>query len=196
MRRVTFLAAASTAAQRGGRFAVDEGIEPDATRGASFVGFHGGDASRHGPERRCADTARALGLESTPLPLLRAWDLGSWTGRTITDVAATEPEFFAAWRRDPGAAPHGGEALADLLSRVAAWMEDPFPDGRVVAVADASVVRAAVVHALQPGCRAFWYLDVLPLSLTVLTHGRGEWRVRYVGAPLRTSAMFADDDEA
>jgi broad specificity phosphatase PhoE len=184
MRRLVLLSAAPTAAQRRGDFAVDEGVEPGALDRVARPAILAGDECRHGPERRCAETADALGLESTPLASLRAWDLGSWVGRAITEVAHAEPDSFGAWRKDPRAAPHGGETLADLLDRVGAWLEEPSADRHVFAVADASVVRASVIHALGADWRAFWHLDIPPLSRTVLTHGSGTWRVRCVGASL------------
>ena len=55
-------------------------------------------------------------------------------------------------------------------------------DGRVVAVADPAVIRAAVVHVLGAGHTAFWAIDIEPLSLTVLQGSPGATRVRTVGA--------------
>jgi broad specificity phosphatase PhoE len=184
-RRLALLSAAPTAAQRRGDFVVDERVETGAFDLVERPAILAGDECRHGPEQRCVETAHALGLESTPLFSLRAWDLGSWAGRAITEVANAEPDALGAWREDPGAAPHGGETLANLLDRVGAWLDEPSAHQRVVAVADASVVRASVIHALGADWRAFWHLDLPPLTMTVLTHGSGTWRVRAVGAPLR-----------
>ena len=75
--------------------------------------------------------------------------------------------------------------MAQFLQRVAASMDEGSDRERVVAVADASVVRASVIHALGVDWRAFWRLDVIPLSMSVLTYGAGPWRVRSVGAPMR-----------
>jgi broad specificity phosphatase PhoE len=185
MRRLVLLSAAPTAAQRRGLFAVDEGVETGSLDDVETPAILASDECRHGPERRCVETAHALGLESAPLSSLRAWDLGSWAGRAITEIGDSEPESLGAWRQDPGAAPHGGETLAHLLDRVGAWLDEPSLGPRVVAVADASVVRAAVIHSLGADWRSFWRLDLPPLSVSVLTHGSGTWRVRGVGAPLR-----------
>jgi broad specificity phosphatase PhoE len=180
------LSAAPTAAQRHGQLALDDdGVDPEALRDVRPPAVLADDSCRHGPERRCVETAGALGLESASLGALRAWDLGAWTGRAVAELGKAEPESLGAWRLDPRAAPHGGETLADLLTRVGAWLEEPSKHERVVAVADASVVRAAVIHALGADGRAFWRLDVAPLSMSVLTHGPGGWRARSVGAPLR-----------
>jgi broad specificity phosphatase PhoE len=196
MRRLVLLSAAPTAAQRHGDFVVDQGVETDALGDVRRPVILSGDKCRHGPERRCAETADALGLESTPLCSLRAWDLGSWAGRAITDIGNAEPESLGAWRQDPVVAPHGGETLANLLDRVGAWLDEPPERQRVFAVADASVVRASVIHALGADWRTFWNLDIPPLSMSLLTHGSGAWRVRCVGVPMRSTARFPSDDEA
>ena len=62
----------------------------------------------------------------------------------ITEIGDSEPESLGAWRQDPGAAPHGGETLAHLLDRVGAWLDEPSPRPRVVAVADAPVPKASL----------------------------------------------------
>jgi broad specificity phosphatase PhoE len=185
MRKLVLVSAAPTAAQRRGAFDGDDSAEPAAFDGVRSPARLDSDDLRHGPERRCVETARALGLASMPEPSLRAWDLGSWAGRTIAELADADPESFAAWREDPGAAPHGGETLVGLLDRVGAWLDEPSERSRVVAVADASVVRASVIHALGADWRAFWRLDVPPLTTSVLTHGSGSWRVRSVGTAMR-----------
>jgi len=192
MRKLVLVSAAPTAAQRRGAFAVDEGIDRDsldpARRPTLLERILPGDECRRGPERRCAETAAALGIESTPQSSLRAWDLGSWAGRAITEIGRAEPASLGAWRQDPDAAPHGGETLTDLLHRVGAWLDDASAPARVVAVADASVVRASVIHALGADWRAFWHLDLPALSRSELTHGSGAWRVRCVGVPMASGS--------
>ena len=184
MRKLVLLSAAPTAAQRRGAFDGDDSAEPGAFDGLRTPALLADDDLRHGPERRCVETARVLGLESAPQSSLCAWDLGSWAGRTIAELADADPESFGAWRGDPGAAPHGGETLTQLLDRVGTWLDQPSEDARVVAVADASFVRASVIHALGADWRAFWRLDITPLSMSVLTFGTGRWRVRGVGVPI------------
>lgn len=61
--------------------------------------------------------------------------------------------------------------------------ESPRAVRRVVAVAEAAAVRAAVVHALDLPSAAFWRLDVPPLSGTELTGRAGRWHLR-CGVPL------------
>jgi broad specificity phosphatase PhoE len=185
MRRLALLSAAPTAAQRRGAFATDDGAEPGALEGLAAPTVLAGDGCQRGPEQRCRETAEALALDSAPQSILRAWDLGSWAGRTIAELGDQEPEALGTWRADPRAAPHGGETLLQLLDRVAAWLDEPSERERAVAVADPSVVRASVIHALGADWHAYWRLDLPPLTVSVLTRGSGVWRVRAVAAPLR-----------
>jgi broad specificity phosphatase PhoE len=185
MRRLALLSAAPTAAQRRGAFATDEGAETSALEGLDAPTVLAGDGCQRGPERRCLETAEALALDSAPQSILRAWDLGSWAGRTIAELGDQEPEALGTWRADPHAAPHGGETLLQLLDRVGAWLDEPPERERAVVVADASVVRASVIRALGADWHAYWRLDLPPLTVSVLTRGSGVWRVRSVAVPLR-----------
>ena len=45
----------------------------------------------------------------------------------------------------------------------------------MVAVTHASVMRAAIVCALQAEPRSFWHIDIAPLSLVRLSGHRGRW---------------------
>jgi broad specificity phosphatase PhoE len=114
----------------------------------------------------------------------------------VLAIAKEDPEGFRAWRTDPDARPHDGESLRMLLQRVGGWLERQAQrasaDGtleagrsgtprRALAVADPAVIRAALVHVLDAEPRTFWRLDVAPLSMTVVQHTQGEWRLRSLG---------------
>ncbi|MGP4003446.1 histidine phosphatase family protein [Streptomyces sp. 8N706] len=138
-------------------------------------------ATRHlvAPSRRCRETAAALGLEADAEPALRDGDMGTWRGRSLADVAAADPAALAAWTTDPAAAPHGGESLLDLCGRVADWLDRlPEDSGRVLAITEAAVVRAAIGHALSAPPEAFWRIDVPPLSMARLTGRSARWNLR------------------
>lgn len=112
---------------------------------------------------------------------LRPWHLGDWSGRALEDLP---PEQLAAWRSDADWAGHGGESLRAVSRRVTALLADWHDrDGRMVAVTHASVVRAAVLHALRAPVDAAWDLDVRPGSSTELHTTSSGWRVLTVGAP-------------
>ncbi|MFF7728880.1 histidine phosphatase family protein [Streptomyces sp. NPDC008001] len=134
------------------------------------------------PSPRCRDTAAALGADARAEPALRDLDAGRWRGRGLTELSASEPGALAAWLTDPGAAPHGGESVRDVVARAGTWL-DGLPDGRVLAVTTPAVIRAALVHALALPAESFWRLDVQPLTLTELSGRGGRWNLR-CGAPL------------
>ena len=94
---------------------------------------------------------------------------------------AAEPEAVARWLADPASAPHGGESVRDLCDRVAGWLARAADDeGRIVAVVEPEIVRAAVVHVLGASATAFWRLDVPPLTATSLSGRGGRWNLRLV----------------
>jgi broad specificity phosphatase PhoE len=100
---------------------------------------------------------------------------------------AREPSAVDAWLADPRSAPHGGESLTSFISRVGGWLDTrPADDGsRIVAVAEPSVVRAALVYALKAQPSAYWNIDVRPLSTITLTGINGRWNLRLEGVPQR-----------
>jgi broad specificity phosphatase PhoE len=131
------------------------------------------------PSTRCAQTADALGLETTLEPALRDFDYGMWRGRTVGEVASDDPYRYAAWLTDPDAAPPGGESVRQLCRRTANWLISVAPDtGRALAITEPAVVRASLVHALSAPATAFWHFDVPPLSAVSLTLRGGRWNVR------------------
>jgi broad specificity phosphatase PhoE len=195
--RLTFLAPAPTGAQRHLRFPADDPIEPLAPGTAAAVAAALGRvaAAVHAPDRPAVETTDAAGLGATAEPRLAGWSCGAWRGRRVEDVARDEPDAFGAWRCDPGFVPPGGdESLADVIARVGSWLAG-LPGGdadgdarpRVVAVADAAVVRAALVAILGADPEVFWRFDVPPLSLTVAQRAAGPWQLRCVGCAVTPS---------
>ncbi|MFJ1599664.1 histidine phosphatase family protein [Streptomyces sp. NPDC088261] len=181
----------------------DDGLDPVGLRQAEAVRESFPRTSRLyvTPTRRCHTTARALGLDAAAVPLTgpAPWAMGRWQGRTLDEVAAEEPESVAAWLADPAAAPHGGESLLALLTRVGEWL-DALPDAsagggagqddprrRVLAVAEPDVVRAATAHALGAPPEAFWRIDVRPLSAVELSGRGGRWNL-LAGRPPHTGS--------
>ncbi|MEU5400425.1 histidine phosphatase family protein [Streptomyces sp. NPDC005963] len=182
--RVMFVSPAMTAdlrqARFGGRSPLDESGTRAATAAADAVPR--ADLVVRGSSSRCRQTADALGLRAEPVEQLADWHVGSWTGRTLDEVGEADPEGLALWLRDPSAAPHGGESLRQLSARVERWLA-ALPAGRVLAVVEPAVVRAATVVALGLASEAFWRLDVGPLTLTELSGRAGRWNLR-CGRPL------------
>ncbi|WP_405961260.1 histidine phosphatase family protein [Streptomyces sp. NBC_00024] len=132
------------------------------------------------PSQRCRQTAQALGWDSVVAePALRDVDMGRWHGRIPEELATADAAAFGAWLSDPEAAPHGGESVAEVCRRVDAWLGAlPTDAGRVVAVVEQAVARAAVICALTAPPASFWRIDVPPLDAVRLTGRAGRWNLR------------------
>lgn len=191
--QVMLISPALNAALREARFDGDAPLDASGVRRARAAADAVPAADRRvcGADERCAGTAEALGLRSEPEPDLRGWDLGRWSGQRLAEVSEAEPEAVSHWLSGPSAAPHGGESLLDLCTRVGGWLDSLHRDGagdsRVIAVVEPAVVRAAIVHALGLPPQAFWRLDVAPLTLTELSGRSGRWNLR-CGRSLSTGA--------
>ena len=129
------------------------------------------------PARRCRQSCGER--QAVREPLLRPWDLGSWTGRPLAELD------LAAWRADPAYDVHGGESLLALVDRVRQFLGQRHErQDRVVAVTHAAVIKAAVVQALGAPPTACWDIDVHPGSATELHAASNGWRVVRVNASL------------
>ena len=186
MRRLWLIPHAPTAATRSGAFPADESLDE---RGRTEAG----ELSLPTPARfdlltspapSCRETADAAGLGTPEIePALGDCDFGSWAGWTLGEISAEEANGFTTWMSDPEARPHGGETLAELATRVGAWLDaEAKLDGGAVAITHAAVVRAAVVCALQAPLESFWQVDAAPLSITELHVRSGRWRLTRVNA--------------
>ncbi|MEU9203477.1 histidine phosphatase family protein [Streptomyces sp. NPDC048332] len=187
--RVMLISPGMNGALREARFAGDAPLDGSGLRPARAAAAGGSvpaaDRWVRGPSLRCNGTAKALGLRTETEHALRDWEMGRWSGARLSDVGTDEPDGVAAWLADPEAAPHGGESLLELCGRVGAWLDSLPGDGpgRVLAVVEPAVIRAAVVRALTLPPLAFWRLDVAPLTVTELSGRSGRWNLR-CGRPL------------
>lgn len=132
-----------------------------------------------GPEPACEATARGLGGDPRTAAELAGPDVGAWTGHSLAEVAAREPEAVRAWLADPDAVPPGGESLAHLVRRIGSWLDGgAWPLGRSVAVVTPLTARALAVHALGAPASVLLRLDVAPSDRLVLTRAGPSWRLR------------------
>lgn len=178
--RLTLVSHAMTDAMAAGRFPSDEPLNAVGQRQlASAADLGTVDLAVCGPEKRTMETAELLGLSAKTEQRLTDLDCGSWRGDALTEVAPTD---LADWLTDPAKAPHGGESVAALVDRVRGWLDSlAYHRGRIVAVTHPGVIRSAIVVALDAPPKAFWRIDVGPVSRTVM-HMRGNvWTLRSTG---------------
>ncbi|NEB02359.1 histidine phosphatase family protein [Streptomyces sp. SID13726] len=184
--RVTFVAAARSSSLLAERFEDDRPLDQagwDTALAASreLLPLAAAELRYCSPTPRSRATGDALGYSPLVQLALRDCDMGRWRGLTLGEAMAREPESVDAWLADPRATPHGGESLLTFVSRVGEWLDTrPVEDGgRVVAVAEPSVVRAALVYALKAPPSTYWNIDVRPLSATTVTGRAGRWNLRF-----------------
>jgi broad specificity phosphatase PhoE len=141
-----------------------------------------------GPERRAKQTAEALGLSAETAVELRDCDYGAWRGYTLSEVEPRQPEEVLAWLTDPGAAPHWGESILQLITRMGDWLKEQSAVDHTIAVTHPAVIRSVLVHTLQSPPSSFWRIDIAPLSLTDLRWNGRVWTVRSTGCALPGNA--------
>ncbi|MCG8969832.1 histidine phosphatase family protein [Streptomyces sp. CL12-4] len=188
--RVTFVAAARSSPLLAERFGDDRPLDQagwdEVLRAAPcLLPLAAAELRYCSPTPRSRATGDALGYAPLAQLALRECDMGRWGGLTLGEAMAREPAAVDTWLADPRSAPHGGESLLALIGRVGGWLDTrPGEDGdRIVAVAEPSVIRAALVYALKAPPATYWNLDVRPLSTTTLTGRTGRWTLRFDGAP-------------
>lgn len=181
--RLTLVCQATTRALRAATFGGDGPLDDVGRRQAAALAGGLGRVDRcwTSPALAARETAAALGLTATVEERLRDCDYGRWTGRRFDQLVLKEPFKLAAWLRDPAKAPHGGESIPEVMSRVAEWISHRTAEkGHTVAVTHAAVIRAAIVHVIGAALPSFWRIDIVPLSLTDLrTNGR-RWVLRSI----------------
>lgn len=129
------------------------------------------------PELRASDAARTLWPQGVwcSEPALAECHMGQWRGMALKQLPQ---QALAEWLAAPEAAPHGGESLQQQRLRVGQWLEAMRDDGRkITAVTHASVMRAAIAHALDIEIAAAGRIDIEPLAVVTL-YWRGRWRYR------------------
>jgi broad specificity phosphatase PhoE len=182
--RLVLICHGSTAATRGSSFPIDEQLDEYGKVGAAALAAHLPKADRWltAPELRTRQTAEALGLDATFEPALRDCDYGSWSGRSLNDVFASEPDGVAAWLRDPAATPHGGESVLSLMQRTADWLHsEQGQSQRSIVVTHAAVIRAMITCAIGAPPESFWRIDIAPLSVSRLSGDGSRWNLSSSG---------------
>jgi broad specificity phosphatase PhoE len=104
---------------------------------------------------RARETADLLAgaLQLAPIldPALREVDVGTWQGLGYTEIEASFPDEWAAWRRGVDFKRGGGETYAELGNRVAAAIDGfvaAHAGGRVVIVSHGAAIKVFVGRVL------------------------------------------------
>jgi broad specificity phosphatase PhoE len=182
---VTLIAAARGSSLLDSRFGDDRPLDTAGWRAVeraipALVPLAAAELRYCSPTPCSRQTGDALGLSPIAQPALRDCDMGRWRGMTLQEVAVHEPEAVELWLADPRSAPHGGEPLLTFITRIGGWLDTrPIDgDGRIVAVTEPSVIRAAMLYALGAPPQSYWRTEVYPLSVVSLSGGRGRWNLR------------------
>ena len=179
--RLTLVSHAMTDAMAAGRFPDDEPINSVGRHqllalSRDFVPRDPAQRQLAGPELRARQSAQALGLHADTESRLADLNYGLWRGKALTGISGDD---MHAWMTDPGAAPHGGESILDLIKRVSSWLYSLEADtSATVAVTHPAVIRAAVLAALDADPQSFWRIDVAPAGSTVMHRRGGRWTLR------------------
>jgi broad specificity phosphatase PhoE len=189
--RLTLISHAPTPAQRDARFPADEPLEESALLKLSTLNWQPPRAQHilAAPELRAQQTAAALNLSATPAAELRDIDYSMWQGHTFNDLYHEDPEAITQWLTDPTAAPHKGESIAHLITRVTKWLATLLTEAaethtHTIAITHPAVIRAAILHTLNSPPQSFWRIDIPALTLTDLRHNDRNWTLRSTAVPL------------
>jgi broad specificity phosphatase PhoE len=174
----------STGNLRVAAFPSDEALDSQGAAAAATLNLRPVDQAWCAPSVAARQTAVALGITASTDLAIRDCDFGRWSGRALSEVYHDEPDAVAAWINDPTSAPHGGESLTDLLDRIGAWLDrQRNQTGNIVAVTHPSVIRAALVHAIDATAASFWRIDIPPLCQAQLNAHSGRWNLRSLAQP-------------
>lgn len=128
-----------------------------------------------------AAIAAAAGVPVQPDPRLMEIGQGHWEGRTHAEIAVSDAERYAAWRRATGIRrPPGGESIRSALGRVTSLLAElrgAPGEWPVCLVSHGGTMRvlARVLLDLHP--RRSWALDVDNASLGVAARIGSRWRL-------------------
>jgi probable phosphoglycerate mutase len=167
--------------------ALSETGRAQAERLATCLAECGIAAVRTSPVQRAVETAtpiaRRLGLKAERDDGLNEVDFGEgWTGRRF-DSLASDPAW-RAWNAERAtAATPAGDTMRAVQKRVWAAVERAradHPDGSVVLVSHAEVIRAAMAHVLRSGLDLHQRLEIGPACVSAFRVTDDECKLLYV----------------
>jgi len=120
------------------------------------------------PLARCADFAHRLGEERN-IPVRVLEDLkeigfGAWEGMTKEELLEKRPEEFRKFYEDPITnPPEKAEKVEDFFLRISECYDsflNEFIENRILVVAHAGVIRAALMHAIGAGPEQMYNIEI------------------------------------
>ncbi len=124
------------------------------------------------PLVRARQTVQALDPSANAVTVddLTDQDLGNWAGRRQSEVHKANPQID--WSAPSTIVPEGGEGFDAVVARVASLVErltQHYPDRPLVVVSHLTLIRAALVLALDLPNESGFQFEAAPLSLTHLS---------------------------
>lgn len=176
---LTLLCAGATPMSRAGGFAAPtEGLDPAGREKAARLRLGTFDQSWSSPALAARETLSAIGSTAITTTHLADIDHGTWGGRTFAEIEAATPGPLYQWLANPAAGAPDGESLADVVCRIAIWLDQiATRDGSCLAVTHPMTVRAALIHAIAMPDNTACAIDIAPLSATTLSFNR-RWRLQ------------------
>ena len=102
-----------------------------------------------------------------PDPRLREMGWGDWEGLTYDECMQQDPERLRAWTADPtSTTPPAGEPLGDFAARIADAISALPPEGDVLWITHAGVIRAVLATLLGVELTAILGIRISPTGIT------------------------------
>ncbi len=138
------------------------------------------------PVQRALQTAQAIaqrcGVEVQPCEGLVDIDYGQWQGKTLDEVAASDPEQLALWQTTPHKARiPGGETLGKVRRRAmqsVLEIAERHPDQTVVLVSHLVVCRLMILSIFGLPSSRLWHIYQETAALNVFEYDNGVFSVR------------------
>jgi broad specificity phosphatase PhoE len=170
---------AATHAMKAGIFpSRDDPIDPADCAGLADRLGTGGRRVVTSPARAARETAASLAVDAKVDPSFDDLDYGRWHGRSIRDVHEEDPRGLAAWLSDPASAPHGGESIEHLATRVMAGLDRYARREPHVIVTHAIVIKIMLARVLDAPLASVYAMDLEPLAPVTIVGGEAHWRLR------------------
>lgn len=151
-------------------------------------------ASYRSPSLRCQQTATLLGQrDAEVLPGLDECDYGSWTNRTLMELAS-EPLWSTIQKEPSAVAFPDGEAMLDMRARAVdaiATIRSRHEEGTVVVVSHGDVIKSILSDALAQNFDDFQRLNVAPASVSIVHYGHERPFVVCINANSDVAALLA-----